>query len=60
MHRVEWRIYNEHVMVAGQIDAVFQDAMGNLHMLDWKRVKHSLDPNAKQQFGRYGHDLCSP
>ena len=59
MRRVEWTIYEEQVMVAGQIDAVFQDASGALHMLDWKRTKHSLDSGAKSEFGRYGHGACS-
>ena len=59
MYRVEWSIYDERVMVAGQIDAVFKDVSGTLPMLDWKRVSHSLHPEAKRKFGRYGHGVCA-
>ena len=45
-------------MVAGQIDAIFIDTSGRLHMMDWKRVRHELDPNAGEMFQRYGTGLC--
>ena len=56
--RTEWSVYDEEVMVAGQIDAIFIDTSGRLHMMDWKRVRHELDPNAGEMFQRYGTGLC--
>ena len=29
-----------------------------MYMVDWKRVKHSLDPEAERKFGRYGQGIC--
>ena len=58
MYRTEWSVYDETIMVAGQIDAVFKDAAGELHMVDWKRCKEPLHPYAKQNFGRYGYFPC--
>ena len=58
MYRTEWSVYDETIMVAGQIDAVFKDAAGELHMVDWKRCKEPLHPDAKQNFGRYGYSPC--
>ena len=58
LYRAEWTIYDETVMVAGQIDAIFVDAQDKLHMLDWKRVRHPLLPDSGQQFHRYGLGLC--
>ena len=57
LYRAEWTIYDDRVMVAGQIDAVFVDDSGALHMLDWKRVRHPLLPRSGEAFRRYG--LCS-
>ena len=58
LYRAEWTIYDEGVMVAGQIDAVFEDGSGALHMLDWKRVRHPLLPRCGEKFQRYGVGLC--
>ena len=52
--RTEWSIYDEHLMVAGQIDSIFEDDKGKLHMVDWKRVKHNLDRDDKRCWNRYG------
>ena len=57
--RTEWTVYDEGVMVAGQIDAIFLDTSGRLHMMDWKRVRHELDPDAGEMFQRYGTGLCA-
>ena len=58
VYRTEWTIYDEEVMVAGQIDAVFVDCSGRLHMVDWKRVRHPLEADAGEVFQRYGSGLC--
>ena len=52
--RTEWSIFSEETCIAGQIDAIFRDAIGNFHMVDWKRCKEALRPDAKIQFGRFG------
>ena len=56
--RTEWAIYDEKVMVAGQVDALFIDASGQFHMVDWKRSKHSLDPMSNAQYRRFGNPPC--
>jgi hypothetical protein len=37
--RTEWRIYDEEAMVAGTLDALFQDESGRLVLCDWTRSK---------------------
>ena len=54
LYRTEWSIYDLEFQVAGQIDAVFKDTDGCLHMVDWKRCREPLDPEAKRQFNRFG------
>jgi len=39
LHRAEWRIYDEEAMVAGTLDALFQDHRGRLVLCDWTRSK---------------------
>ena len=58
LYRAEWTIYDEIVMVAGQIDAMFVDGEGKFHMVDWKRVRHDLLPHSGQEFHRYGLCFC--
>ena len=58
LYRAEWTIYDKTVMVAGQIDAMFQDKQGGLHMVDWKRIRDDLCSTAGSQFQRYGYGLC--
>lgn len=53
VYRLEWSIYCEHPMVAGQIDALFQCG-SEFHMIDWKRCCKVLDPDEGMQWGRYG------
>ena len=53
VYRLEWSIFCEHPMVAGQIDALFQCG-SEFHMIDWKRCCKVLDPDAGIQWGRYG------
>ena len=59
LYRAEWTIYDELVMVAGQIDAVFIDSSGAFHMVDWKRGRHPLVPDSGENFQRYGSGVCS-
>ena len=56
--RVEWSIYCDDAMVAGQIDAIFI-APDGYHMVDWKRCRELLDPTAKLSFCRYGRPPCA-
>ncbi len=38
-YRVEWRLYDEQLRIAGTIDALFyNDARGEFMLLDWKRT----------------------
>ena len=57
--RTEWAIYDESFMVAGQIDSIFKDETGRLHMIDWKRVEKDLCPDDGSCFGRHGTGPCS-
>ena len=52
--RTEWSIYDEHLMVAGQIDSIFKDEEGRFHMIDWKRVIHNLDKDSDRRWNRFG------
>ena len=56
--RTEWSIYDEKHMIAGQIDAIFKDLDGHLHIVDWKRVREDMDPFAGAHFRRYGKTPC--
>ena len=57
--RTEWSIFSEICMVAGQIDAVFWHSGSNkFHMVDWKRVKDDLDPEANIHVGKFGLGPC--
>jgi ATP-dependent exoDNAse (exonuclease V) beta subunit len=38
-YRTEWVVFDEDKIVAGSIDCVLSDGMGNLIILDWKRSK---------------------
>jgi hypothetical protein len=58
-YRTEWSIFDEDAMVAGQIDSVFIDADGGLHMVDWKRCKEKLGPEMKSYRNRCGYGPCS-
>lgn len=57
--RVEWRIYDENILVAGSIDILFEDVLqpfektGNLIMMDWKR-KNELSISNKYEEGIKG------
>jgi hypothetical protein len=57
--RTEWSIYDDELMIAGQIDSVFKDEHGLLHMIDWKRVEKDMDPHEGECFGRYGSGPCT-
>ena len=54
LYRTEWSIYHDESKVAGQIDAVFLDQDGAYHMVDWKRCKRPLEPDANYEFHRFG------
>lgn len=38
-YRTEWMVYDEDIKLAGSIDCVLTDPVGNLVLLDWKRSK---------------------
>ena len=54
IYRTEWTVFSRKAMVAGQIDALFKDSCSCYHMVDWKRCREPLDPEAKRQYGRMG------
>ena len=54
IYRTEWIIFSRKAMVAGQIDALFKDSSSCYHMVDWKRCREPLDPEAKREYGRMG------
>ena len=58
VYRTEWSIFDEDLMLAGQIDCVFRDSSGKFHMCDWKRSVKELDPFVGVQSGRYGFGPC--
>ena len=45
-------------MVAGQIDSVFVDPDGGLHMVDWKRCKDKLSADMNS-WNRFGFGCCA-
>ena len=45
-YRSEWRIYDERLMVAGTVDAVFEREDGAFVLYDWKRTKQLRTENA--------------
>lgn len=53
-YRTEWSVFAKTGMyiVAGQIDAVFKDADGEYHMIDYKCCAHALSSN--NPFGKKG------
>jgi len=57
VYRLEWSIYDEDNMVAGQLDALLCSPSG-YHLFDWKRCREPLDPFAKSCFRRYGLPPC--
>lgn len=46
--RTEWRIWDEHVQVAGTIDMVFRNQDGTVSLYDWKRSKEFKHENRWQ------------
>ena len=64
-YRSEWSIYDENAQVAGQIDSLWFDESrpGMIVMVDWKRVRKTLDADVfdqkMQAFGKYGLETCS-
>ena len=59
-YRTEWSIFDAASLVAGQVDALYVDRDGGLHMVDWKRSKKDLSAQAKHwdRFGRAGGVLA--
>ena len=45
-------------MVAGQIDSIWVDAAGGMHMVDWKRCAKHLNPDEGRGWGRFGKAPC--
>ena len=58
--RSEWSIFDATSLVAGQVDALYVDRDGALHMVDWKRSCKDLSPHANHwgRFGRAGDVLA--
>jgi len=47
IYRTEWSIYDDDSLVGGQIDAVYVDGKGAMHIVDWKRSKKDLTHSAR-------------
>ena len=55
-YRTEWRIYDEYLMVAGTVDALFKRRDGAVVMYDWKRSKRIDTENSWESgLGPLGH-----
>jgi len=44
-YRTEWRIYDEHLSLAGTVDMVYEKENGELFIFDWKRTSKLIDKN---------------
>ena len=44
-YRTEWRIYDEHLSLAGTVDMVYEKENGELFIFDWKRTSKLVDQN---------------
>jgi hypothetical protein len=54
-YRTEWSIFDEDLMVAGQIDSIWMDPVSStFHMIDWKRCQSPLDPLDNAKWNRHG------
>ena len=42
-YRTEWRIYDEHLSLAGTVDMVYEKENGELFIFDWKRSKKIIN-----------------
>lgn len=52
-YRTEFLIWDSQSRVCGSIDALVRNQDGTFAIIDWKRSKHDLSPNAKN-WGRFG------
>lgn len=58
-YRTEWSVYDLDCVLSGQIDSVWQDPEGRLHMMDWKRSRHADLGPEQSSYGRKGLGPCS-
>ena len=49
-YRTEWRIYDEHLSLAGTVDMVYEKENGELFIFDWKRTSKLIDQNNQPIF----------
>lgn len=54
-YRTEWSVFDEDMVVAGQIDMVFQRADGTFAIYDWKRIKELKTDNPWEK----GTGICA-
>jgi hypothetical protein len=54
-YRTEWMIYAEDLKLAGSIDMVYEDNLGNILIYDWKRCK---DISKGSRFNKYSTTNC--
>lgn len=52
-HRTEMLIWDLQSRICGSIDALVKNRDGSFSIVDWKRSKHDLSPNANH-WGRFG------
>ena len=58
-YRTEWSIFDEHKMIAGQLDSLWLEPSTNaFHMIDWKIIEKPMDGNEGYHFRRFGFYPC--
>lgn len=58
-YRTEWSVYDLDCVLAGQIDSIWIDKNGDLHMIDWKRCKKKdLGPLMRSFDNKMGTGPC--
>lgn len=54
-YRTEWRIFSKAANIAGTIDMLFRDVMGDYIIFDWKRTKEIKMPDPTNRYAEYSH-----
>lgn len=62
LYRTEWRIFDEYLMVAGTVDAIFRKEDGSYAIYDWKRskgIKKKGYPDYHTKITQKGKSVCA-
>ena len=58
-YRTEWSIFDDHRMIAGQVDCIFKESSGSVyHMVDWKRCGKPICRRSNHNFDKHGYPPC--